>query len=143
MRKWGYLSSFHIPFWVMVLKLSPIFCNFMMTSGRNVSILKQFTYMHLKGLIMHFQKMVFLLCYDLLFWRYYDLKLKNFNFLLSQHLFWHFNLYLIKSGTDPSVNNTIFWKSATRTYRCIYVHRFKRLLAEVNTKLQNTLFWTI
>ena len=42
--------------------------------SNKLSLLKQFKYMHLKGLVMHFQKLfVFqycLLCYDLLFWRY-------------------------------------------------------------------------
>ena len=49
-----------LPSRVMVLKLSKKvhFCNFVLTSARNLSILKQFTYMHLKGLVAHFQKMV-------------------------------------------------------------------------------------
>ena len=34
-----------------------IFCNFVLTSARNLSLLKQFTYMHLKVLITVFQKM--------------------------------------------------------------------------------------
>ena len=45
---------------IMVLKLSKkcIFCNFVLTSARNLSILKQFTYIHLKGLVAHFLEMV-------------------------------------------------------------------------------------
>ena len=35
-----------------------IFCNFVLTLARNLSLLKQFTYMHLKGLVPHFHKMV-------------------------------------------------------------------------------------
>ena len=48
------------PSWVMVLKLSKKvhFCNFVLTSARNLCLLKQFTYIHLKGLVTHFQKMV-------------------------------------------------------------------------------------
>ena len=51
------------PSWVMVLKLSKksIFCNFVLTSARNPSLLKKFTYMDLKGLVMHFQKMVLIM----------------------------------------------------------------------------------
>ena len=62
---------FMFPSRVMILKLSKKvhFFNFVLTSVKNLSILKQFTYMHLKGLITRFQKMV-LLCYDLMFWRY-------------------------------------------------------------------------
>ena len=45
---------------LMVLKLSKkcIFCNFVQTSPRNLNLLKQFTYMHVKVLITLFQKMV-------------------------------------------------------------------------------------
>ena len=49
------------PSWLMVLKLSKKVCfffNFVLTSARNLSLLKQFTYIHLKGLLTHFQKMV-------------------------------------------------------------------------------------
>ena len=52
------------PSWLMVLKLSKkvlFFFNFVLTSARNLSLLKQFTYIHLKGLLTHFQKMVLFL----------------------------------------------------------------------------------
>ena len=39
-----------------------IFCNFVLSSARNLSLLKQFTFMHPKGLVLHFQKMV-TVCY--------------------------------------------------------------------------------
>ena len=44
---------FMFPSRVMVLKLSKecIFCKFVLTAATNISLLKQFTYMHLKGLI--------------------------------------------------------------------------------------------
>ena len=35
-----------------------IFCDVVLTSARNLSLLKQFTYMNRKGLVTHFQKMV-------------------------------------------------------------------------------------
>ena len=46
--------------WVMVLKLLKIveFCKFLLTSARNLNILKQFIFIHLKDLIMLFQKIV-------------------------------------------------------------------------------------
>ena len=47
--------------WVMVLKLSRkvhFFWNFVLTSAKKTSLLKQFIYMHLKVLITLFQKMV-------------------------------------------------------------------------------------
>ena len=37
------------------------FCNFALSSAGKLSLLKQFTYMHLKSLVMHFQKMVMLI----------------------------------------------------------------------------------
>ena len=45
---------------VMALKLSKKvhFSNCVLTSAKNLSILKQFIYMHLKGLVTRFQKMV-------------------------------------------------------------------------------------
>ena len=49
------------PAWVMVLKLSKkkcIFGNFMLNSAINLGLLKQFTYVHLVGLVTHFQKIV-------------------------------------------------------------------------------------
>ena len=46
-----------------------IFCKFVLTSARNLSLLKQFTYMHLKGLVTHFQKMVLFVILWLMFWR--------------------------------------------------------------------------
>ena len=51
------------PSWVMALKLSKKvhFCNFVLTSARNLSLLKQCTYMHLKVLITLFQKMIWFL----------------------------------------------------------------------------------
>ena len=55
--------------WVMVLKLSKkcIFCSFVLTSARNLSWLKQFTY-----------NWCCFLCYDVLFQWYECLKSKNF-----------------------------------------------------------------
>ena len=41
-----------------------IFGNFVLTSTRNLSLLKQFTFMHLKGFVTHFRKWCYLLCYD-------------------------------------------------------------------------------
>ena len=45
---------------VMVLKMSKknFFCNFALTFAGNLSLLKQFTYVHLKALTILFQKMI-------------------------------------------------------------------------------------
>ena len=55
-KKWGHLSSFHVSFLSYLKKC--IFYNLVLTSAKNLSLLKQFTNMHLKGLVTHFQKMV-------------------------------------------------------------------------------------
>ena len=51
---------FMFPSWVMILKLlkKVHFLNFVLTSEKSLSMLKQFTYMHLKRLVMSFQKML-------------------------------------------------------------------------------------
>ena len=51
------VSMFH-ELWSLNCLKKCIFCNFMLTSARNLSLLKQFTYMHLKVLFTHFQKMI-------------------------------------------------------------------------------------
>ena len=60
-KKWGHLPNFLFPSWVMVLKLArrEHFCKFVLTSARNLNLLKQFISIHLKDLIMLFQKIVF------------------------------------------------------------------------------------
>ena len=50
MKKWSHLSSSHASF------LS--YCNFVVNSARNLSLLKQFTYMDLKVLITVFEKII-------------------------------------------------------------------------------------
>ena len=59
----------------------------MLISARKLSLSKQFTYIHLKGLVTHFQKWYCSLCHDVLFRECWGLKSKNFvKFLLSQHI---------------------------------------------------------
>ena len=56
-----YKQSYFLPeLWSLKLsKKVRFFCNFVLTSARNLSLLKQITSMHLKGLVTHFQKVVF------------------------------------------------------------------------------------
>ena len=127
------------PSWVMVIKLSKKvnFCNFVMTLARSLSLLKQFTYMHLKGVITHSQKMVLFImltyCFgDITVWSqifvtfllsiFFDALIANVSLAVAQ----------------TPINHIIFWKSLMRTFRCIYVNCFNRLrfIAAVSTKLQ-------
>ena len=52
------------------------------------------------------------------------------------------NTNIYKAVSHGIINNTIFWKFITRTFRCIYVNCFNKLrfLAEVSTKLQKCTF---
>ena len=61
MKKWGHLSSLHASFLSYgpeIVQKKCIFRNFVLTSARNLSLLKQFTYMDLKVLITVLQKMI-------------------------------------------------------------------------------------
>ena len=61
--KRGHLSTSHLvicflpELWSLNCLKKWIFCNFVLTSARNLSLLKQFTYIHLKVIVTHFQKM--------------------------------------------------------------------------------------
>ena len=57
---WRYFWFWHcfINLWSINCPKKCIFYNFVLTSARNLGLLKQFTYMHLKVLITLFQKMV-------------------------------------------------------------------------------------
>ena len=77
--KYGVISLVSVfPSRVMVLKLPKkgfCFCNFVLTSA---SILKQFTYIYLKGLVMHFQKMVLFIILYFIVPEILGLNSKNF-----------------------------------------------------------------
>ena len=132
-----------------LLKLSEkcIFWNFVLTLARKLSLLRQFTYMHRKGLNRYFQKIVF---FYALTYCFGDIRVKRKKNLLDFccfSIFFHIIVADIswKMAQNP-INHIIFWKSIMRTFRFIYVYWFNRirLLAEVSTKLQkNGLFWKI
>ena len=82
------------PSWVMCLKLSEIehfFSNFELTlefSVKNLSLLKEFTYTHREGLVMHFYKMVLSIMLWLIVSVILGRRIIFITFLLNQHLFW-------------------------------------------------------
>ena len=47
--------------WSLNCLKKSMFCNFVLALGRNLSLLKQFTYIYLKGLVTHFQEMVLII----------------------------------------------------------------------------------
>ena len=118
------------------------FCNFMLTSARNISLLKQFTYIHLKGLVRQFQKMVL---FTMLWLTVsgilgFDIK-KIVKYLLSQHHLWYLNCQCMVAQTPT--NHIIFRKSVMRTFKYIQVNCFNwlRFLAKVSTKFLKMYFF--
>ena len=115
----------------MVLKLSKkgIFCNSVLTSARNLSRLKQFTYMHLKGLVTHFQKLVLFIMLWLTVSEVWVFEVEEFlrNFCWVSIFFDIFITNISWTVAQTPINHSIFWKSVMRTFRCIYVNCFNNL----------------
>ena len=109
--------SFH-ELWSLNYLRKCIFCNFVLTSARNLGLLKQLHICIWKVSLRNLRKWYCLLCYDLLFQSYQYLKLKNFvKFLQSQHLFSYFNcLYLMNGGLD-SYKSYHFLKECNENFR--------------------------
>ena len=135
-----------LPSWVMVLKLSKkcIFCNFVLTSTRNLILLKQFTYVHLKCLVTHIHKMV-LFSENTMSYCFRDFRVWSRRILLNFWVIIFFDILIANISwtvAQTPINHTIFWKSVMRTFRCIYVNCFNRLrfLAEVSTKFSKMHF---
>ena len=115
---------FIFPSRVMILKLSKKlhFFNFVLTQEKNLSILKQVTHIHLKGLVTCFQKMVVSYA-GLMFWRYWCLNLKNFvKFLLSSICFDTLIPNILWTVAQTPIKHIIFWKTVIRTSNSIYVN---------------------
>ena len=110
--------------WVLVLKLSKkyISCNFVLTSARSISLLKQFTYMLVEVLITHFQKLMLFLMLWLTVSQILVFKVEEFlrNFCWVS-IFFDISIANISWTVDQTpINHSIFWKSVMRTFRCIY-----------------------
>ena len=123
-----------------------IFCNVVLMSARNFGLLKQFTYLHLSGLLMHFQKMVVFILphYDCVYTMTYclrDIRVWSwrirFNFCRVRIFFDFLIANISWAVVQTLINHTMFWRSVMRTSRCIYINCFNRLrfLPEITTKL--------
>ena len=128
------------PSWVMVLKLSKkcIFCNFVLTSTRNLILLKQFTYVHLKCLVTHIHKMV-LFSENTMSYCFRDFRVWSRRILLNFWVIIFFDILIANISwtvAQTPISHTIFWKSFMKNFRYIYVNCFSRLrfLGEVSTK---------
>ena len=134
---------FMFPFWVMTLKLSKK-CTFSILcwpQKKNLSMLMQFMYMHLKRLITRFQKM---LLFTMLWLNVLEICVWNRRALL--HFCW-FSIALIAniswSVAQTPINHIIFWNTVIKIFTSIYVNCFNRIrfLAEGSTKLQKMHFF--
>ena len=137
------MSSFHVP----LLSYAPqivfkkcIVSNFVLTSARNLS---------------NFIKAIYIFasersCYALsengivyCAMAYYLGEISVWSRRILLNFCWvsiFFDVLIVNISwtvAQTPINHSIFWKSVMRTFRCIYVNRFKRLrfLTEVSTKL--------
>ena len=76
-----------------------------------------YIYMHSKGLVMHFQKTIYLLCYGLLFWKYQSLKKKNCRDINCQYL-----MNIVQTN-----NQYHFLKECNDKFQLQHVNCFNRL----------------
>ena len=129
------------PSWVRTL-ICPkkyIFCTFVLTTARNLSLLKQFTYVNLKVL-------------STLIWfiGVWSTTLEILAIKITKNMLTQWNSKkssiskpnIFETVSHSIINNAIFWNFVRRPFRCIYVDCFNRLNfpAEVSTKLQKQLF---
>ena len=118
------------PSWVMVLTLSKevIFLQFSAGSARNLSLLEQFTYMHLKDLVRYIQKMVLSIILQLTVSEILGLEVEEFYISADSASFFDILIANISwTVSQIPINHIIFWKSVMRTFRCIYVNCFHRI----------------
>ena len=108
------------PSWVMVCKLSKkwIFYNFVLTSARNLSLLNQFTYMHIEALSTLFQKMlsfkgVWATAHEILAIIISKKMLTQQEFKKNSSTS---NTNISKTVSHDIISNTIFWKCVTRPW---------------------------
>ena len=141
-KKWG-IPCILPELWSLNCPKKLTFCNFVLTSARNLSLLKHFTYMHLKALIPLFQKTISLIGV----WAtvHEILAINVSKKMLSQQQFKKNTLVsnpnISKTVRQSMINNTIFWKFVTKPFWWMYVNCFNRLrfLVEVSIKMKN---WT-
>ena len=133
-KKWGYLFSYHVPFWLMVLQLSKRvyllqFCADLRSKPKYVNA----TYINApESFFTFFEKMTwFIVVWTLV---HEILAIKISKKMLTQQIF---NKFL----RLQTLNNTIFWNCVKRPFICIYVNWFNRpRFLAVSTKLQKMYF---
>ena len=131
------------PVWVMVCRLSKKVYIFLQFCA-DLSLLKQFTYMHLKVLITFFEKMLRFI--EVWATVHEILAIKISKKMLNQQIFLknslNSNTHTIEAVSHSIINNINFWKCVTRPFWGIHVNCFNRLrfLVEVSTKSRKMQF---
>ena len=90
------LPIFLAEFWSLNCSKKSIFCSFVLTFARNLSLLKQFTYVHLKVLITLFQNMIQFIGAEPLLMRYQRPKYQK---MMTQQIFNKILLAIIEKIT--------------------------------------------
>ena len=123
-------SFVEFPYSLPKLSKKCIFCNFVLTSARNLGWLKQFTYMHLKSLIMHFPKLVLFIMLWLTVSEVWVFEVEEFlrNFSWVRIFFDILIANISWTGAQTPINHSIFWKSLMWTFRFISVNCFNNLV---------------
>ena len=122
------LCSEGLPRFLLISVLMPVNClktAFVLTSARNLSQLKQFRYMHLKGLVTHFQKLMLFMLW-LTVSKVWLFEVKEFlrNFCWVRIFFDILITGISWTVAQTLINHSIFWKSVIR---CTYINCFKKL----------------
>ena len=125
-KKCGHLSSFNVSILVSLnCRKKSIFCNFVLTSARTPSLLKQFTCMHLKNLVTLFQKVIWFIWV----WATVLEILKNGaeSAKISQNSSTS-NHTIFETISHSMISNTIFWKQFARIHTSSLINIEKILI---------------
>ena len=141
MKKWGHLSSFHVPSQVIVLKWSKnmYFLQFCADISSKSKYIKTI-YIYVPETSRFALSENGIVCCAMTYY-FGDISVWSRRILLSfcwVNIF--FDILIVNFSwtvAQTPINHSIFWKSVMRTFRCIYVNCFNRLgfLAEVYTRL--------
>ena len=100
------------------------FCKFVLTSARNLSRLNQFTYMHLKGLVTHFQKSVLFIILWLTVSEVWAFEVEKFlrNFCWVSIFFVILIANISWTVAQTPIKHNIFWNSVIENFQ-MHVHK--------------------
>ena len=121
-----------------------IFWNFVLTSGRNISLLKSIYIRASKRSCYALSENGIAYC-SMTYWFGY---IRVWSRIALSNFCWVSIVFAISTANTSwtvariPINNIIFWKNVMKTFKSIYENSFNRLwcLAEISTKCKNALF---